>query len=137
MIMGLAACADCGRIYARQYGNLCPECVKRSEVEFELVKEYLGDHEDANAKEVAEALDIPVNRIARLLREGRLIARGGPGLACEGCGKPIADGRLCPECQTRLRSSMSRLAGELRASARPGTGNPPKQGSSYHSRRDD
>jgi len=51
--------------------------------------------------EVAEALDVPMEKILQFLREGKLeLSRENTNmlLDCERCGRSIPTGRYCSEC---------------------------------------
>ena len=53
--------------------------------------------------DVAEHFDIPIAKVRKWIREGRIQYKGEAGktissIYCQICGKPIEFGTLCPEC---------------------------------------
>ncbi|WP_427338124.1 TIGR03826 family flagellar region protein [Caloranaerobacter sp. DY30410] len=114
--MNIRNCSKCGKIYVYDGINkLCPKCRKEEEEEFRKVKEYIYDHPDANIQIVSEETGVPVKKILRYLREGRLELKDEHNnliLACERCGKPIKTGRFCDKCvvelQRELKSSVAK-----------------------------
>ncbi|KGG79975.1 TIGR03826 family flagellar region protein [Caloranaerobacter azorensis] len=107
--MDIRNCSRCGRIYAYDGINkLCPKCRKEEEEEFKRVKEYIYDHPDANIQMVSEETGVPVKKILRYLREGKLELKTENNLllACERCGKPIKTGRFCDKCIVELKREL-------------------------------
>lgn len=115
--MEIRNCKRCKKIF--QYLNgpvLCPSCRDEDEQMFQKVKEYLKENPRSTMTEVAEALDISIERITRYLREGRLeIAPNSPiKLDCERCGAPITTGRFCNTCSGKLGGDLESTSRELK-----------------------
>lgn len=108
--MNIRNCSKCGKIYAYDgTSKLCPKCRKEEEEEFKRVKEYIYDHPEANIQLVSEETGVPVKKILRYLREGRLQLKDEHNnliLACERCGKPIKTGRFCDMCVAELQREL-------------------------------
>lgn len=108
--MNIRNCSKCGKIYAYDgTSKLCPKCRKEEEEEFKRVKEYIYDHPEANIQLVSEETGVPVKKILRYLREGRLELKDEHNnliLACERCGKPIKTGRFCDMCVKELQREL-------------------------------
>lgn len=98
--MEVRNCTTCGRIFNSVMDlKRCPDCRKKDETKFRMIKEYLYDVPGASIEEVSENLGIDRQTILHFLREGRLETVGDNMiLYCEGCGKPISTGRLCEDC---------------------------------------
>lgn len=100
--MNVINCLNCGKIFNYNgFGSkLCPVCRKLDEEDFKKVKEYLYENPGASMTEVANALEIPVSKIKRYLREGRLeiVSEQNLFLQCERCGIAINTGRFCDQC---------------------------------------
>ncbi len=105
--MTLARCKRCGAIFQKVIDrDLCPSCLEKEEEEFRRVKEFFRQHPRARLEEVSEATGVDKKVILEFLREGRLQVTEGTEplfeLFCERCGKPIASGRLCDECRSKV-----------------------------------
>ena len=55
------------------------------------------------------ATEVDEAKIVRWVREGRIQGKSFPGIvvSCERCGKPIPEGRYCPECTQDLARGFS------------------------------
>ena len=103
--MGAKNCARCGRIFNHLAGPpLCHACREDDEKAFERVKEYLFEYPGASMTEVATALELPLGKIKRFLKEGRLEIKEGSNfiLECERCGVSIKSGKYCEVCSHDL-----------------------------------
>ncbi|MCX7796160.1 MAG: MerR family transcriptional regulator [bacterium] len=96
--MPLANCKECGKLFLKVASDICPECQRKEEEDFNKVKEYLKEHPNANLSEIMEATGVGENKISKFIRAGRLSIKP----TCESCGRPIDSGRLCPECRIKL-----------------------------------
>lgn len=98
-------CKICGRPLAEDSEDtLCPIC-KEHEL-FQEVKNFIREN-DVNEFEVSSEFDIPLGKVKKWIREGRIEYRDTPtvgkasrlrNLKCEQCGKAISFGALCPQC---------------------------------------
>jgi RNA polymerase subunit RPABC4/transcription elongation factor Spt4 len=94
-------CKQCQRSLPEFYEDeLCPSC-KEANL-FAEVKDFIRSN-DVKETDVAEHFDIPVGKVRKWIREGRIQYRGKNGetissVHCQICGKPIDFGTLCPEC---------------------------------------
>lgn len=95
-------CRQCGRVLPDVYedGDLCPACQETNL--FAEVKDFIRAN-DVKEMDVAEHFDIPVSKVRKWIREGRIQYKGEAGEAisgvhCQLCGKPIDFGTLCPDC---------------------------------------
>ena len=103
--MSVQKCKRCNILF--QYPEtgpiLCPNCTKKDEEDFDVVRQFLYDHPLSSGQEVNEATGIPLESIIRWLKEGRLISLEITGiLKCENCGSPIFSGKFCTECRYQL-----------------------------------
>ncbi|WP_455056521.1 hypothetical protein [Jutongia sp.] len=95
-------CTQCGRILPDVYeeDDICPNC-KEANL-FAEVKDFIREN-DVRELDVAEHFDIPIAKVRKWIREGRIQYKGEAGqtissIYCQICGKPIEFGTLCPEC---------------------------------------
>ena len=79
--------------------DLCKNC--QASMEFREIREYVREH-DVNEFQLAEVFGIPLRQVKQWIREGRLeykeLQNTMAGLHCQRCGKAIAFGNFCPEC---------------------------------------
>ncbi len=109
--MEVKNCRQCGRLFnyvGGSYRNLCPNCIRALEEEFEIVKEYIRDNRDATMSQISEACDVSVKQIEKWVREERLyFADNSPvGISCESCGAMIRTGRYCEACRNKMASKL-------------------------------
>lgn len=107
--MDVRNCAKCGRLFQYIGGPpICPNCRRREEEDFDLVKNYIYEHKDANMVEVSRETGVSTRLIERFIREGRLmLSEDSPmTIKCEKCGANIRTGRFCDACSRSLSNEM-------------------------------
>ncbi|MCF6093411.1 flagellar protein [Microaerobacter geothermalis] len=111
----LANCPQCGKLFVKTIHDICPDCYKEIEEDYEKCVAYLKKKENrtANIYELSDGTGVSVSRITRFIREGRISVLGFPNLGypCESCGKIIRKGHLCDDCANRLKKEW-KLAAE-------------------------
>ena len=113
-------CKKCGRMYSYMGGKvyLCEECVAEEQDDFKKVKEYLYANPGAIMTQVASDTGISTKKLTRYLREGRLEIHGEEGknllLPCDNCGKGIKSGKLCNDCEGKLKSNIKGFASRVK-----------------------
>ena len=107
--MEIKNCPECGKIFAFSIVNLCPNCQKEEEAEFQRVKEYLYESPNTGIYDLAAATEVDEHKILRWLKTGRLEGKKFPGVAypCESCGRNIQEGRYCSSCSSQLAKGFS------------------------------
>lgn len=128
-------CRRCGKIFTYAGGMpICSECIKKDEEDFNKIREYLYENPKATIIQIAEALEIPLEKIMRYLREGRLETANATGLKleCERCGKSINVGRFCSDCTEKLQGSLKTLAKNMDLKA---DSDNTKEGERYYNRK--
>lgn len=122
--MNLDYCPRCGKLYAKGLRDICPNCVKEIEQEYELCVEYLKKNRHFNIQQLSEATGVSVRQITRFIREGRIGIASLPNMTygCESCGAPIREGNMCPNCVRKLAKEIkdqqaidARLKADLQA----------------------
>ncbi|MBZ2174818.1 MerR family transcriptional regulator [Schnuerera sp. xch1] len=111
--MDVRNCSRCGKIYAYNGFNICPECRREDEEDFKKVKEYIDENPKANVAEVSEKVEVDSKKIIEFLRQGRLEIREESNLilSCEKCGAPIRTGRFCEKCTVKMEREFKRSIG--------------------------
>jgi len=108
--MELRNCPVCGKLFVYVHRNLCPDCLKRDEEDYEKVREFINNNPRATIEEASEGTEVPVKKILEYLKEGRLILQTNNVniiLNCEMCGEPILTGRLCAKCSSKLKRNFA------------------------------
>ncbi len=109
MFSKLKNCKQCGRMFQADdhTQKLCSRCSHDDEALFREVREYLYDHPNANAQEVAEETEATEDQVMKWLRQGRLELKGeGVGYPCDRCGVAITSGRFCQSCSREMASGF-------------------------------
>ncbi len=110
--MSIRNCPECGKLFEFFFKNLCPDCIKKEEGDFEAIVAYLKNNPEVGITEISEATGIGANRIIKMLKSGRLITvceqHGILLLNCGRCGKPIAEGQFCLQCRNSMSKVLSR-----------------------------
>lgn len=88
--------------------DLCPGC--KENMFFNEVKEYIRAN-DVTEYDVADHFQIPLQRVKRWIREGRIEYKDKRlnaiySLHCEKCGVSITFGTLCPKCAKQSGMSV-------------------------------
>ncbi|AOZ93232.1 TIGR03826 family flagellar region protein [Paenibacillus crassostreae] len=108
--MNLGNCPRCGKLFAMNFRDICPECTKAIEGEYQLCSDFLRDHRGATMTELSEETGVAIRQITKFIREGRISVIDAPNLSypCEVCGTAfIQEGNMCNSCRTRLTKELS------------------------------
>jgi flagellar operon protein (TIGR03826 family) len=107
----LMNCPQCGKLYVKRIRNTCDACYLEEEEQYDKVYRFIRKSENRNATivEVSDATSVPENRIIYFIHQGRIRVKGFPNFTypCDGCQKPINDGRLCQKCKDKLKSELT------------------------------
>ncbi|GAA4718644.1 TIGR03826 family flagellar region protein [Brevibacillus fulvus] len=103
-------CPRCDALFVRTTRDVCPNCYREIEAEYEKCVKYLRKRENrsANIHQVSEATGVSVKQITRFIKEGRISLEGNPNLGypCERCGIIIRTGNMCDSCMKELRREV-------------------------------
>jgi hypothetical protein len=103
--MGIQNCRRCGGLFLSSGSTICQDCIRKEEEQFEVVKEYLFSHSGASVRTVTEDTGVPVEIVMDFVRQGRIVGTefdDEAGSRCYICKRPVASGKICPECQKAL-----------------------------------
>ncbi|OIB03144.1 flagellar protein [Paenibacillus sp. LC231] len=110
--MNLGNCPRCGKLYTVNIREMCTECMKVIEKEYEKCANFLREQKGATIHEVSEATEVSVRQITKFIKEGRISIANAPNLAypCEVCGTLIRESNMCESCRTRLTRELRQAA---------------------------
>jgi flagellar operon protein (TIGR03826 family) len=107
----LLNCPQCGKLFVKNIRKHCDVCYREEEKQYDSVYRYLRKSENRNATllDVSEGTKVAESKIIYFIHQGRIRVKGFPNFTypCDGCHKPINDGRLCQECKDKLKSELS------------------------------
>ncbi|QYR22105.1 flagellar protein [Paenibacillus sp. sptzw28] len=109
--MNIDNCPRCGKLYAKNFRDVCPACIKEIDLEYSRCAEYLRKNKGATMQELSDETGVAVKLITKFIREGRISLVGAPNLGypCEVCGIPIREGTMCESCRSRLIKETGQL----------------------------
>jgi hypothetical protein len=113
-------CPRCGRLSPCLVRGECPACLREEHRQLAELRAYLREHQARTAQEISEQTGIPLERVLRWIREGRLIPMAGVVYAtCRRCGRGILIGVLCPVCRQELAAAVRELQRALARQEKP------------------
>lgn len=117
--MNLGNCPRCGRLFAKNFRDLCPSCMKDIEAEYEKCLEYLREYKSATMAELSDATGVSIRQITKFIKEGRISIADNPNMMypCEVCGILIYEGNMCDSCRSRLARDLSAVTREEQGKA--------------------
>jgi flagellar operon protein (TIGR03826 family) len=112
MGLNLANCPRCGRLFANNFRDICPSCIKEIEEEYEKCLKFLREEKLATIQDVSEGTGVSIRQITKFIKEGRISVANNPNMMypCEVCGVLIRDGNMCDSCRTRLTRDLAAAA---------------------------
>jgi len=81
----------------------CPDCAKKTDADYQAVREYVRQNRGVRLEEVARHFNIPHSQVMQYLKEDRLEIHTQSQwfLKCELCGVNIMSGTRCHSCGRR------------------------------------
>ncbi len=112
MGLNLGNCPRCGKLFANNFRDICPACIKEIEEEYERCLKYLREEKTATIQEVHEATGVSIKQITKFIKEGRISVANNPNMMypCEVCGTMIREGNMCDSCRARLTRDLTAAA---------------------------
>jgi flagellar operon protein (TIGR03826 family) len=107
--LNVANCPRCGRVFVKGIQEICPNCLKEIELQFDKCSKYLRENRGSILKDLSEATEVPIRQIIKFIREGRISIKNLPnmGYPCESCGNDIREGQICDPCRSKLAKDMT------------------------------
>lgn len=108
--MALRNCPECKRLFTGGTHDICTDCMKKEEEDYEKVAQYLKKNPKSSIEDVTEETEVTRKKIIKFLKEGKIlgaeITTGEPLLMCSSCGEPITEGKLCRKCADALSQKL-------------------------------
>ncbi|MCW2962543.1 MAG: flagellar protein [Thermoleophilia bacterium] len=99
-------CNACGKLFPRVTMRLCSACSLVPENRFEIVRDFVIEHDGANVMEIAESTGVSGSDVRKFLDGGRLVEVSiGNSCTCGGVGV----GTRCRFCRSLLSSQLRGL----------------------------
>ncbi|MFD1038887.1 TIGR03826 family flagellar region protein [Virgibacillus byunsanensis] len=124
----LANCSRCEAVFVKTIRDICQNCYKEEEKEFNTVYHFLikRENRESNLMEIVKETGVKENIIIKFIKEKRLRQSKFPKLTypCERCEAEIIKGRLCTNCSQEIldgveqHEKMERQASERKAKER-------------------
>ncbi len=102
--MNVENCPRCGKIFAKNFRDVCPNCIREIDKEYETCANFLRKNKGATIIELSDETGVSIKQITKFIREGRISMINAPNLSypCESCGTLIRDSHICDSCRSRL-----------------------------------
>lgn len=104
-------CPRCKKLFHKVRQNVCPDCVKEIDREYEKCYKFMRKKENraCNVHDLSEATGVSVNQITMFILDGRLSIDNNPNMSypCRSCGEPLRAGSLCDHCTGNLKKIAS------------------------------
>lgn len=113
--MNLDNCPRCGKLFAKNFRDICPVCIREIDKEYELCANYLREFKNSIITEVSEATGVTIKQITKFIREGRISIVNAPnmGYPCESCGTSIRENHICGSCRERIEKDKKQMLQDL------------------------
>lgn len=98
-------CNACGKLFPRIAMRLCAQCSFVEEHRFQLVREFLREHDGSAVGEIARGTGVSGSDVRKFLDGGRLVEITSGLKACT-CG---GVGIRCKYCRSRLSSTFREM----------------------------
>lgn len=104
MGMNVANCPRCGKIYVKGFAEMCPNCLKDLEQQYEKCLKYLRENKGITINDLSEATGVAIKQITKFIRDGRISIMHAPNMSypCEVCGTLIRENTICESCRSKL-----------------------------------
>ncbi len=109
MSMNVGNCSRCGRVFVKGFNEVCPDCIKEIEQQYDRCVKYLRDNKGTTIQQLSEEVDVSVRQITKFIREGRISIVRLPNMTypCQACGTGIREHTICESCRSKLAKDVS------------------------------
>ena len=117
--MPIAKCARCGGLFDKIREPVCTKCLPDEDSDREKVRNALDRQPDASARAIAEAAEVDVEVVLRMVDTGILANEATLGdVKCGRCGAPAISRKqkLCRTCLDQLNLNVRNANDAIRLS---------------------
>lgn len=109
--MNLDNCPRCGKLFTKNFRDVCPVCIRDIDKEYQLCADYLREYKGAMIGELSDQTGVSIKQITKFIREGRISMMNAPNLSypCESCGTLIREHHICDSCRARLMKDTNQM----------------------------
>ncbi|NIK79347.1 flagellar operon protein (TIGR03826 family) [Paenibacillus castaneae] len=113
--MNLDNCPRCGKLFAKNFKDVCPVCLREIDKEYQLCADYLREFKGAIITELSDQTGVSIKQITKFIREGRISMVNAPNMSypCESCGTLIRENHICDTCRKRLEKDRNQMFEDL------------------------
>jgi flagellar operon protein (TIGR03826 family) len=106
--VNLTNCPRCGKLFSKSFRDVCNNCHRELEKDYERCVEHLRLHKGLDIQQLSDAMEISIKQITKWIRDGRISMLNAPNLSypCEICGTLIRESHMCDACKSRLQRDM-------------------------------
>jgi flagellar operon protein (TIGR03826 family) len=108
MSLNMANCQRCGRVFIKGFNDVCPNCIKEIDMQYEKCVKYLRENKGCTINELSEVTEVSIKQITKFVKEGRISIVNAPNMTypCEVCGTLIRDNTICDSCRSKLAKDV-------------------------------
>lgn len=109
--MNLDNCPRCGKLFAKNFRDVCPVCIRDIDKEYQICADYLRENKGAIISELSDQTGVSIKQITKFIREGRISMVNVPNMSypCESCGILIRENHICNDCRVRLMKDTRKM----------------------------
>lgn len=113
--MNLDNCPRCGKLFAKNFRDVCPVCMRDIDKEYQLCADYLREFKGAIITELSDQTGVSIKQITKFIREGRISMVNAPNMSypCESCGTLIRENHICDSCRKRLDKDRNQMLEDM------------------------
>lgn len=101
--MKVVNCKKCGIVFRYHSGiELCDSCKKETEVNFNIVKDYIRKHPNKTIDEISKETNVSKRQVLQWINEGIITTMTNSisePIRCRGCNIKIEEGIFCENCK--------------------------------------
>ncbi|MBN2308121.1 MAG: hypothetical protein JXR94_04075 [Candidatus Hydrogenedentes bacterium] len=115
--MPLATCPRCNKMFDKTGPLVCPRCQDAEEEDYEKIRQSLAEHPNQSAEDLAEAAQVDIECVLRLLEAGRIeTTAANRQVRCGRCGAPAisVSKKLCEKCLQELNAQIAMQTSKIR-----------------------
>ena len=102
------SCILCKKIFNGYGLSTCPECTRKMDEAFVIIRDYLEEHKGANVKDIVKATGLNSKIVGQLLKDERLLPYSGHTQRCKICNEPIIKGKMCIVCERKMNNYIQK-----------------------------